>query len=199
MTSLESNEYDELVRASTKGSKKATEDLFTLGESLLVKNDKDVAAKAFKDAAISNRIAAFRNAAELEASQNEVKKLVGDLDVFREWIAKFPNGQVALPKMVDGLARKAIETLIYGECKHPSDQEVIRHYRFLNFALELSNKEYAKLNGNRPVFICEILLSYFGLANQMNFDFVNSSVDVRIGVDLLAHTIEEKIINNARL
>jgi len=41
--------------------------------------------------------------------------------------------------------------------------------------------------------------SYFGIDNRMNFDFTNSSEDVRIGIDLLAHTIEEKIITNARL
>lgn len=199
MTTFNSNKYDELIRASTKGSKKATEDLFTLGESLLVKNDKEGAANAFKDAAISYRIASFRNTAKLETSQNEVKKLVGDLDVFREWITKFPNGHEALPKTVDGFDRKAIETLIYGECKYPSDPEVTRHYRFLNFALELSNEEYAKLNGNRPVFICDILLCYFGLAKGRDFEFNKASIDVRIGVDLLAHRVEEKIINNARL
>ena len=70
MTSLESNEYYELVRASTKGSKKATEDLFALGESLLVKSSPVGAAEAFKDAAISYRIAAFLKEAQLEASQN---------------------------------------------------------------------------------------------------------------------------------
>ena len=198
MSTFNCQEYDDLVKASTKGDKKAIEDIFTLGESLLVKNSTD-AAEAFKDAAISYRIAAFRNAAHLESSQNRVSQLVNNLDIFREWIATFPDGQVTLPKVVEGLNRKDIEAVMYGECKYPSDPEVIRYYRFLNQALELNNQDYAKLNGNRPVFICDILLAYFGLSNRGSFDFNQVSIDVRIGIDLIAHRIEEKIINNARL
>ena len=198
MTALNSQEYDDLVRASTKGKKKALEDIFTLGESLLVKNSTD-AAQAFKDAAISFRISSFRNAAQLEESKSEVSQLLSNIDIYREWVVKFPNGQVALPKAVEGLNKKDIEDVVYGECKYPSDPEVIRYYQFLNQALELTNEDYAKLNGNRPVFICDILLSYFGLGNRRNFDFNNASIDVRIGVDLLANRIEETTINNARL
>ena len=187
MTTLNCQEYDDLVRSSTKGNKKAMEDIFTLGESLLVNNSTDAAAEAFKDAAISYRIAAFRNSAHLEASQNEVSQLVSNMDIFREWV----DGQVALPKAVDGLNRKDIEDVVYGECKYPSDPEAIRYYRFLDQALGLTNEDYAKLNGNRPVFICDILFCYFGLGNRRNFDFNNVSIDVRIGVDLLAHRVEE--------
>jgi len=199
MTILNSNEYDGLVRSSTKGSDEATRKIFTLGESLLADGSQYSAAIAFKDSAISYRISAFRNAAKLEDSQNEVSHLLSSMDIFREWIVTFPNGQVALPRAGEELNRKVIEDAVYGECKYPSDQEVIRYYRFLNQALELTNEDYAKLNGNRPVFICDILFSYFGLGNRRNFDFNNASLDVRIGVDLLAHRIEEKTINNARL
>lgn len=198
MTTLNCQEYDALVRTSTKGNKKAIEDIFTLGESLLVKNSAD-AAEAFKDAAISYRIASFRNGALLEDSQNEVSQLVNNMNIFREWITTFSNGHVALPKAVEGLNKKDIEDVIYGECKYPSAPEVIRYYQFVNQALELTNEDYAKLNGNRPLFICDILLCYFGLAKGRNFDFPNASIDVRIGVDLLAHRIQEKITTNARL
>lgn len=194
MKGLNQAEYDELVKLSTKGIKKATEDIFSLGKSYADSGQPDKAAKFFEDAAISYRIAAFRNASQLEDSQGKHQQLLKDLDIFREWIIAFPNGHVSLPKVVAGLNKKDVESLIYGECKSPTDIEIIRLYRFLNFALEVSNEEFAKLNGNRPLFICELMFSYFGLGKQ-TFDFKTATIDSRIGIDLLAI----KIIENASI
>ena len=192
MTNLMSKAYEELVRASTKGDKKATEELFTIGEDFFIENNPVKAAEVFKDAAIAYRIAAFRNAAQLEASQGEAKQLLEDLDIFREWLLAFPNGQIELPKSKAGLDKRFIETEFYGEHKLSSHPEIIRIYRFLSCALEKSNEDFAKINGNRPFFVYRILLSYLGIPNSLNFDLDNITVDVRVGIDLLAYAIEEK-------
>ena len=184
-------EYDELVRLSTKGSKKATEDIFCLGKSYVDVGQHDKASKIFEDAAISYRIAAFRNAAQLETSQGQHQQLLKDLDIFREWINTFPNGHPSLPNVVQGINKKHIESIIYGECKSPSDPEIIRLYIFISFALEVSNEEFAKINGNRPLFICGLMLSYFGLSKPP-FDFKTASIDTLIGIDLLALKIIQK-------
>lgn len=190
--------YDELVRQSTKGSKKALDELFAVGEENLVNNPVK-AAKIFKDSAISYRIAAFRNLAQLETSQNEINNLVEDIEIFKEWISIFPNGYVALPKNVAGLDCETIEAAMFGNCSYPSDPEIIRIYNFLNFHLAKYDEDFKRINGNRPKYIYGMLLTYFGLESKRAYfshsiENILTPVDVRVGLDLLAHKIEEKFI-----
>lgn len=196
MINIGEPEYDELVRQSTKGSKDALDKLFAIGEGHLVSNNPVNAAKAFKDSAISYRIAVLRNEAQLEATQNEVDNLIEDIQILKEWISIFPNGHVDLPKFVTGLNNETIEAAMYGNLGRPSDPAIIRIYSFLNFHLAKCNKEFASINGNRPKFISGMLFSYFGLDITGRFysDFSTTdalnSIDVRVGLDLLAYKIE---------
>ena len=90
-----------------------------------------------------------------------------DVDIYREWILAFPNGRIAIPKLITGLDQKAIETTIYGEVKDPwkiicrgklpLDPEFSPIYYFLDSALEKSNEDFARLNGNRPLYVTEML------------------------------------------
>lgn len=201
MININEPEYDELVRQSTKGSKDALDKLFAIGVGHLVNNPVK-AAKTFKDSAISYRIAAFRNAAQLETAQNEIGKLVEDIDIFKEWISIFPNGYVALPKIVQGLDRETIEAVMYGNCHYPSDPEVIRIFLYLDLALEKHNKVFARINGYRTNYLCEMMLTYFGLESKSalfktpllshSIEDILTTIDVRVGLDLLAHKIEAK-------
>jgi hypothetical protein len=189
---MEAEAYEELIRLSTKGDKEATETLFSIGEKLLIEGEIANAATGFKDAAISYRIAAFRNSAQLETSQKEAQQLIRDMDIFREWFLAFPDGQVALPKVNAGVDKKAIEKAIYGEIKYPLDPEVSKIYWFLDAALAKSNEDFARLNGNRPLYVKEMLCAYFGMPSRRHLNLINASVDVRVGMDLLARKIEEK-------
>ena len=190
---MEIEAYEELIRLSTKGDKKATEQLYSIGEELLIEGEVAKAATGFKDAAISYRIAAFRNSAQLETSQGKVQQLIKEMDIFREWFLAFPNGQVALPKVNAGVDKKAIEKAIYGEIKYPLEPEVSKIYWFLDAALAESNEDFARLNGNRPLYISEMLFSYFGLPSRVDINLINATVDVQVGMDLLARKIEEKL------
>ena len=189
---MEIEAYEELIERSTKGDKEATEKLFSIGDELLTEGETFKAATGFKDAAISYRIAAFRNSAQLETSQKEAQQLIRDMGVFREWFNAFPNGQVALPKVNAGVDKKAIEASIYGEIKYPLEPEVSKIYWFLDAALAKSNEDFARLNGNRPLYVSEMLFSYFGIPSRVDLNLINASVDVRVGMDLLARKIEEK-------
>jgi hypothetical protein len=189
---MEAEAYEELIRLSTKGDKEATETLFSIGEKLLIEGEIANAATGFKDAAISYRIAAFRNSAQLETSQKEAQQLIRDMDIFREWFLAFPDGQIALPKVNAGVDKKAIEKAIYGEIKYPLDPEVSKIYWFLDAALAKSNEDFARLNGNRPLYVKEMLCAYFGMPSRRHLNLINASVDVRVGMDLLARKIEEK-------
>ena len=64
--------YDELVKLSTKGDKKASDELFAYAEESLIENNPVTAAEAFKDTAISYRISVFRNGAQFETSQKKL-------------------------------------------------------------------------------------------------------------------------------
>jgi hypothetical protein len=189
---MEIEAYEELIRRSTKGDKEATEALYSVGEELFIEGELAKAATGFKDAAISYRIAAFRNSAKLETSQKEAQQLIRDMDIFREWFLAFPDGQVALPKADAGVDKKGIEKAIYGEIKYPLDPEVSKIYWFLDAALAKSNEDFARLNGNRPVYVSEMLCAYFGIPSRRHLNLINASVDVRVGMDLLARKIEEK-------
>jgi hypothetical protein len=151
--------YDELVRLSTKGDKKASDELFAYGGESLIENNPVTAAEAFKDAAISYRISVFRTGAEFETSQKKAHQLMEDVDIFREWILAFPNGRIAIPKVIAGLDQKAIETAIYGavvedrwktSCRGqlPVDLVFSPIYCFLDSALEKSNEDFARAPGN---------------------------------------------------
>lgn len=205
MININKYEYVDLVRQSTKGSKEALEELFIIGDGYLACNDPIKAATTFKDSAISYRIATLRNLGKLEATQDEVNKLLKDLDIYREWISTFPNGEVALPRIVTGLDTSIIQAAIYGKCRYPSDPEIIRIYHYLDLALEKHSTEYASVNGNRAVFICELLLGYFGeypYVSEFDLDCtkinIHTPIDVRVGVDLMAHKIEAKFLIQGR-
>jgi hypothetical protein len=193
--------YDELVRLSTKGDKKASDELFAYGGESLIANNPVTAAEAFKDAAISYRISVFRTGAEFETSQKKAHQLMEDVDIFRKWILAFPNGRIAIPKVIAGLDQKAIEIAIYGEVKDPwktiywgkfLDLEYSSIYCFLDSALEKSNEDFARLNGNRPRYVTEMLCSYFGVPSRKDLNLINATIDVRVGIDLLARKIEER-------
>ena len=193
---MEIDAYLELIRLSTKGDKEATEKLFSIVDELLTEGETFKAATGFKDAAISYRIAAFRNSAQLETSQKEAQQLIRDMDIFREWFLAFPDGQVVLPKVNTGIDKKAIEKAIYGEIKYPLDPEVSKIYWFLDAALAKSNEDFACLNGNRPLYVSEMLFAYFGMPSRRHLNFTNASVDVRVGMDLLARKIEKSLAGN---
>ena len=194
--------YDELVRLSTKADKKASDELFAYGGESLIANNPVTAAEAFKDAAISYRISVFRTGAEFETSQKKAHQLMEDVDIFREWILAFPNGRIAIPKVIAGLDQKAIETVIYGAVedhwkttyrgKLPLDLAFSPIYCFLDSALEKSNEDFARLNGNRPLYVIEMLFSYFGVPSRRDLNLINATIDVRVGIDLLARKIEER-------
>ena len=194
--------YDELVRLSTKADKKASDELFAYGGESLIANNPVTAAEAFKDAAISYRISVFRTGAEFETSQKKAHQLMEDVDIFREWILAFPNGRIAIPKVIAGLDQKAIETVIYGAVedhwkttyrgKLPLDLAFSPIYCFLDSALEKSNEDFARLNGNRPLYVTEMLFSYFGVPSRRDLNLINATIDVRVGIDLLARKIEER-------
>ena len=194
--------YDELVRLSTKGDKKASDELFAYGGESLIANNPVTAAEAFKDAAISYRISVFRTGAEFETSQKKAHQLMEDVDIFREWILAFPNGRIAIPKVIAGLDQKAIETVIYGAVedhwkttyrgKLPLDLAFSPIYGFLDSALAKSNEDFARLNGNRPLYVTEMLFSYFGVPSRRDLNLINATIDVRVGIDLLARKIEER-------
>ena len=194
--------YDELVRLSTKADKKASDELFAYGGESLIANNPVTAAEAFKDAAISYRISVFRTGAEFETSQKKAHQLMEDVDIFREWILAFPNGRIAIPKVIAGLDQKAIETVIYGAVedhwkttyrgKLPLDLAFSPIYCFLDSALAKSNEDFARLNGNRPLYVIEMLFSYFGVPSRRDLNLINATIDVRVGIDLLARKIEER-------
>ena len=194
--------YDELVRLSTKADKKASDELFAYGGESLIANNPVTAAEAFKDAAISYRISVFRTGAEFETSQKKAHQLMEDVDIFREWILAFPNGRIAIPKVIAGLDQKAIETVIYGAVedhwkttyrgKLPLDLAFSPIYCFLDSALEKSNEDFARLNGNRPLYVIEMLFSYCGVPSRRDLNLINATIDVRVGIDLLARKIEER-------
>ena len=194
--------YDELVRLSTKADKKASDELFAYGGESLIANNPVTAAEAFKDAAISYRISVFRTGAEFETSQKKAHQLMEDVDIFREWILAFPNGRIAIPKVIAGLDQKAIETAIYGavedhwktscQGKFPLDLIYSPIYCFLASALAKSNEDFARLNGNRPLYVTEMLFSYFGVPSRRDLNLINATIDVRVGIDLLARKIEER-------
>jgi hypothetical protein len=81
---------------------------------------------------------------------------------------------------------------MYGEIKYPLDPEVSKIYWFLDAALAKSNEDFARLNGNRPLYVKEMLCAYFGMPSRRHLNLTNASVDVRVGMDLLARKIEEK-------
>jgi hypothetical protein len=191
---LNQMEYEELVRHSTKGSKQATEDIFSIGKTYLDNSQLDKAVKAFEDAAISYRISTFRNAGLLETSQSLNDKLNGHIDIFREWVLKFPKGHPTIPHMINNIDKRIVETAIYSDCRFPTDPEIIRAYKFLESALNTSNESFAGISGSRPLFVYEMMISYFGLSKP-TFDFASASIDARIGIDLLALTIIENASN----
>lgn len=184
--------YTEIVKLSTKGDKQATEDLFRLGDEYASAGHFEESAKAFKDAAISYRISAFRNEAQLEDFEDKVEILTEDIEFYKEWITIFKSGHPAIPKVVEGVDCDAIYSGLLGVgpfSRWPTDPEIRSTYCFLYSMLDKNNEEWETINPKRIGFIYELMLSYFGF-NGLIPELLRVSTDVRIGLDLLAHKIE---------
>lgn len=201
-------DYEELIRLSTKGDEKALEDLFNLAEKLSVKKKHEESTKAFRDAAISYRIAAFRNSGLAESAKGEVYWLNEEIKLMKRWIEINPSGLRPLPRLVEGITS---ENIILEILKNEiwTDNQFSILIQFLETALQKIRIEFYSPGGSSLRKILQLMNGYFGISpsssslpeiqiyfNQQAAQYLEYlkglPLEVRICLDLLADEVENR-------
>ncbi len=181
---------DELIRLSTKGDKQSLEDLFKLGETLLIKGSFEEASKAFKESAISYRISAYRTSSRAMEGNSKAYWAEEEVKLIKHWIELNPKGLRAIPRKIEymnsELLFKILGDYIWPKC-NPEEQ-----FYSLITILETSLDEIdgKDLPANSPFRrVLGLMSEYYGIGNPSIFDYLNN-LNVRIYSDLLNYEIE---------
>lgn len=201
-------DYEELIRLSTKGDEKALEDLFNLAERLSAKKKYEESTKAFHDAAISYRIAAFRNSGLAESANGEIYWLNEEIKLMKRWIELNPSGLRPLPRVIEGITNeKIILEILKNEIW--TDNQLSTHIQLLEIALQNTGMEFYSPGGSSLRRILQLMTGYYGISpsssslpeiqiyfNQQAAQYLEYlkglPLEVRICLDLLADEIENR-------
>ena len=156
-------DYQELIRLSTKGDKQALEDLFSLGEKLIVEKKYEEASKVFRESAISYRISTFRNSGLAESANGEVYWLNEEIKLMKRWIEINPSGLRPLPRSIEGITSEKIILEILKNEVWP-DSQLSTLIQLLEIALQNNGMEFYSPGGSSLRRILHLMEDYFGIS-----------------------------------
>jgi len=186
--------YDDLVRYSTKGDKEALRELFALGEQFREESRFEDATKAFRDAGISYRIAAFRNLARAEDAESRAAWSGKVLRIYQKWIEQNPKGMRELPLPIANADFEGIRRVVFDSLSR--EEEFIEVFVFLENALSSLGMEFYSPGGSPLRRICNLLREAFGLDGAGQSQYLRHT-EVRVGIHLVASEIVRRCGHSA--
>ena len=185
-------DYQELIRLSTKGDKQALEDLFKLGETLLINGNFEEASKVFKESAISYRISTSRNFSRAVEADSKADWAKEEVELIKHWIDLNPKGLSTIPRKVEYMNTELLLEIlgdhIWPKCN--PEEEFHGLMTLLETSLdEIDGKDLPANSPFRRVF--GLMNEYYGIGNPSIFNYLNNPT-VHIYADLLAYEIEKR-------
>lgn len=183
--------YQELCRLSTKGGKEALSELFALGERLEAEEKYQEATVAFRDAAISYRISAFRNSGHAEDALRRERYLIETLNIFTKWIENHPDGFCKLPYCESEIGYDFIRDTVIGNLDE------------FDWVMTLLEKRLSELDmvfyspgGSIQRRVCQFLdIVFNNNENNRLRTYLNDST-VRVFVDTVADTVADRYLKS---
>lgn len=193
---MSAEHYEELVRRATKGDKVAMDELFAIAEDLLAQQRFQDAAKAFRDAAISYRISAFRNLAHGQAADGRAQWMASVRDIYANWIDQNPRGFRTLPREASGIEDDCIRRVVVEQLL--TEKQFINLFRFLEDTLFELGMQFYSPGGSVQRCVIQLLGEAFGLYSADSGYLRRHAV--RIALDQIADEVERRCCNrNAKL
>jgi len=186
-------EHDELIRRATKGDKVAMEELFTIGEGLVAQQRFQDAATAFRDAAISYRISAFRNMTHAQDANGRAHWMALVRDIYADWIENNPQGFRALPRQVPGIEYDCIRQVVVDQLL--AEEHFIKLFRFLEDTLSKLGMQFYSPGGSIQRRVVQLLGEAFGLSDA-NSGYLTRNA-VRVALDQIADEVEKRCRNRS--
>jgi hypothetical protein len=185
------DDYNELVRQSTRGDDDATKKLFSLGEERASAGDFLGASEAFKDAAIAYRIARSREKGSRESSQNASRYDEAIRDMYRDWIVANPHGAKPLPidqQEAGWLDRFPTTEFIDLAKESPFD---IIYYHLEN---ELSRRgvEFFSPGGSIQRRVSQIAKVMIGMNVNAEYSQLLGDIEIRVPMDLIVDEVTRR-------
>lgn len=171
----------DLMHAATKGDRQAIEGLMDLGESYLKEGDPTNAAQAFKEAAISYRIDAFRRNTNYETEREQNRWALEVIErIFISWFkANSHSIPSKRPEILDIPDARLIEMLRSSE-----HQEISVVLVFLEQTLQSMGVHFYSPGGSSVRRIHQLLRAFGGNEDDWAKQFL-SDVRVRLAIDQL--------------
>lgn len=186
------DDYDELVRQSTKGADDATKKLFSLGEERASAGDFQGASEAFKDAAIGYRIARSRERGSRESSQNASRYDEAIRDMYRDWIIANPHGAEPLP--IDRLEAGWLDRFPAAEfidlAKDPPFDIIYYH---LENELSRRGVEFFSPGGSIQRRVAQIAKVMIGMNVNAEYNQLLGEIEIRVPMDLIMDEVTRRV------
>ncbi len=180
-------QYQELCRLATKGNAKALSNLFSLGEKLEAEKKFQEATVAFRDAAISYRISAFRNSGHTEDALVREQYLIETLNIFRKWIENHPDGFRKLPYFESEIGYDFIRDTVIGNLDEFDWVMTLLKKRLLEL-----NMEFYSPGGSIQRRVCQFLDIVFNNSENDRLRTYLNDFTVRVFVDAVADAVAER-------
>lgn len=191
-------EHNELIHRAAKGDKVAMEKLFAMGEDLVVQQRFQDATTAFREAAISYRISAFRNLAHAEDADRRARWMASARDIYADWIEKNPQGFRALPRQAPGVDFDGMRDVILNEMLH--EERFDKIFYFLENTLHELGMPFFMPGGSIERQVIYLLGEAFGLSSNYSRVFGPNAVlegyharsAIRVAIDQIADEVETR-------
>lgn len=183
------SEYEALSRRATKGDKQALADLFALAESYQAQDRVKEAMTTYRDAAISYRIAAFRNLSLAESAGERLNWEARIQDIYRQWIDDNPSGIRSFPYDRLGIDRDRMNAIVLRQISQ--DPRFMFLMSYLEDVLSRLGMEFSAPGGTIERRICTLLEELYGFERSGLESYLNNT-SVRIALDQIAAEIERR-------
>ena len=181
--------YQELSSRAARGEKDALRELFALADQCKSEGKLDEASEAFRDSAIAYRISAFHNLNRAESLEKQFEWQTSVSKIYLRWIECNPNGLRKLPfPSIDATTEDIIQIVI----ELFRDTSFYDLFRYLEMELGSLGMHFFSPGGSIQRRVCGLLNEAFGIQDSECADYLES-LRVRIGLDLLADEVSERL------
>lgn len=163
------------------------EELFSMAETLMTNERFQDAALIFREAAISYRISASRNATHWSGAEGRAQWMVTARNIYANWIRQNPQGFSSIPRRLPGIDHDFIMGVALTQLLE--DEYFSDVARFVDQAVSGGKEFYASAGATTmPRRIGRFVGEVYGLSPVSLYLSIQ---DVRIGIDQIADAVEE--------
>lgn len=183
-------EYDDLVRRATRGDSTAQAELMKLAEKQQEEHRLEDAVRAFRDAAIAFRIAAFRNDTRAGQAEGQRGTALQTVEIYRRWLAANPRGMRPLPRASHEFEFSVIMGIVNQLLDDPGLAPI---FGYLFDELSSLGVQFSSPGGTIQRRVAALLSHVFS-DEPRDPDGHLEVPAIRVGIDLLADEVERIVV-----